>query len=108
VHSCFCGCGEKVVTPISPTGWQLMFDGDAISLFPSIGNWNFRCQSHYWIRGNQAIWAARWSKAEIARGRQRDREITDAYFGAKYSEANHDLVQPAPRRKSLVAWIMGR
>ena len=23
VHNCLCGCGLKVVTPISPVGWQL-------------------------------------------------------------------------------------
>ena len=35
VHSCFCGCGTKVVTPISPTGWNLTFDGDTVSFNPS-------------------------------------------------------------------------
>jgi hypothetical protein len=46
VHSCMCGCGTKVVTPISLARWQLMFDGDTVSLWPSIGNWGFRCRSH--------------------------------------------------------------
>jgi len=26
-HKCFCGCGTEVVTPISPVGWQVKFDG---------------------------------------------------------------------------------
>ena len=26
-HKCCCGCGREVVTPLSPTGWQLTFDG---------------------------------------------------------------------------------
>ncbi len=26
-HLCFCGCGNKVVTPIHPAGWELLFDG---------------------------------------------------------------------------------
>lgn len=41
IHLCACGCGEKVVTPISPDDWKLTFDGETISLYPSIGNWDF-------------------------------------------------------------------
>jgi len=57
IHKCCCGCEEKVITPLSPKDWQLMFNGDSISLYPSIGNWNFPCQSHYWIRENRIVWA---------------------------------------------------
>jgi hypothetical protein len=80
-HSCFCGCGTKVVTPIHPTGWQLLFDGDTVSLRPSIGNWNFRCRSHYWISKDRIIWAASMTQAEIERGRSRDRHLIEEYFG---------------------------
>jgi hypothetical protein len=58
-HKCCCGCGNLVITPLSPTDWKLIFDGKSISLDPSIGNWNFACQSHYWIRRNRVIWALR-------------------------------------------------
>lgn len=54
-HLCACGCGEEVVTPIAPREWQLIFNGETISLFPSIGNWNFKCRSHYWIDQNRAL-----------------------------------------------------
>ena len=74
VHVCVCGCGHKVVTPLSPTDWNLIFDGETISLDPSIGNWNFPCQSHYWIRRNVAIWAPRWSQLEIDAGRASDQK----------------------------------
>lgn len=57
IHKCACGCGREVVTPLSPTDWQLMFDGETISLSPSIGNWNFPCRSHYWIKQNRIITA---------------------------------------------------
>ena len=53
VHKCICGCGNRVVTPISPTDWQLTFDGKTVTLDPSIGNWNFKCQSHYFIIKNK-------------------------------------------------------
>jgi hypothetical protein len=55
IHLCACGCGEKVVTPISPNDWKLTFDGETISLCPSIGNWDFPCKSHYWIRNNRSV-----------------------------------------------------
>jgi len=62
VHKCACGCGQEVVTPISPTDWQLYFDGETVSLSPSIGNWNFDCHSHYWIKKNCIIEATSLSK----------------------------------------------
>ena len=57
VHRCACGCGNKVVTPISPADWQLFYDGDTVSLTPSIGNWGFPCRSHYWINAGRIRWA---------------------------------------------------
>jgi len=57
-HLCCCGCGIKVVTPFSPSDWKLTFDGESISLHPSIGNWQFPCRSHYWIRENKVVWVA--------------------------------------------------
>ena len=73
IHKCCCGCGNQVVTPFSPTDWQLIFDGETISLYPSIGNWNFQCQSHYWITNNTVEWAPKWSKKQIKTARKKDR-----------------------------------
>jgi hypothetical protein len=68
VHSCCCGCGQEVVTPLSPSGWKLIFDGETVSLSPSIGNRNFECRSHYFIERNTVIEAkpftCRWSSEE--------------------------------------------
>jgi Family of unknown function (DUF6527) len=72
-HLCACGCGHEVVTPLSPTDWQLIFDGETVSLKPSIGNWSFPCQSHYWIERNHIRWAPRWSREQIDAGREHDR-----------------------------------
>src|SRR5690349_16452342 len=71
VHSCFCGCGQRVVTPLSPVDWELTYDGETISLYPSIGNWDFPCMSHYWIQKNKVVWARKWSHERIERGRRR-------------------------------------
>lgn len=78
-HLCCCGCGNKVVTPIRPTDWKLIFDGKTVSLDPSIGNWSFSCRSHYWIRNNRVQWAPRWSPEQIERGRLRDSYAKDDY-----------------------------
>ena len=80
-HKCCCGCGKEVVTPLSPTDWQLIFDGKSISLHPSIGNWGFDCKSHYWIKNNRVKWSARCSQEEIARGRSQDRLAKKTYYG---------------------------
>jgi len=53
---CGCGCGNKVVTPLSPFDWKLAFDGESISLYPSVGNFSSPCRSHCWIRGGRAHW----------------------------------------------------
>jgi hypothetical protein len=72
VHRCCCGCGYETVTPLAPTEWSLTFDGVSISLSPSVGNWSFPCQSHYWIRRNHVRWARRWSRDQVDAGRQQE------------------------------------
>jgi hypothetical protein len=56
IHKCCCGCQSKVVTPFGRNAWKLTYDGDAVSLNPSIGNYQFQCRSHYWIQENKVIW----------------------------------------------------
>ena len=72
VHRCCCGCGREVVTPITPTDWSLNFDGETVSLHPSIGNWNFPCRSHYWIKHNRIEWAEDWSRSRVAAAKKQD------------------------------------
>jgi hypothetical protein len=95
-HRCCCGCGKEVVTPLSPTDWKLTYDGRTISLSPSIGNWGFPCQSHYWIRNGRVKWAARMSKEEIEAGRSHDRFAKETYF-----ETDREL-NVSPHRKEPV------
>ncbi|WP_407933213.1 DUF6527 family protein [Bdellovibrio reynosensis] len=64
-HLCCCGCGSEVVTPLTPTDWRLTFDGTTVSLDPSIGNWSFPCQSHYWITRSRTRWSNHWSKERV-------------------------------------------
>lgn len=66
VHRCMCGCGSEVVTSLAPhpRGWALEYDGETVSLFPSIGNAALTCQSHYWIRRNAVQWARPMGSSE--------------------------------------------
>jgi len=80
VHTCLCGCGSRVVTPLAPTEWRLTYDGETITLAPSVGNWSFACQSHYVIRRDEVIWLPRFSRERIADVRRRDRHETAAYY----------------------------
>lgn len=81
-HRCCCGCGEEVVTPFSPAQWQMSFDGDAVSLHPSIGNWNLRCRSHYVVSAGRVIEAPQWTKAQVEAGRRRDKEARAKYLAS--------------------------
>ena len=91
VHKCCCGCGREVVTPLSPAAWALTFDGETVSLDPSIGNWNLPCRSHYWIRRNRVEWAGRWSPKQISAGRASDARARDMHFSTPETQAVHSV-----------------
>jgi len=69
VHLCPCGCGSEIVTPLGRCDWRLMFDGESISIWPSIGSWNLPCKSHYWIRRSRVRWAPKWTQRQIEASR---------------------------------------
>src|ERR1700761_7616830 len=83
LHKCVCGCGYEVITPFSPTDWQLTFDGESVSLSPSIGSWEFACRSHYFITNNQVKHAGDWDEWQIQKGRERDKVRKKKYYGGK-------------------------
>jgi Family of unknown function (DUF6527) len=80
VHACASGCGNRVVTPLSPDDWRLTYDGETVSLSPSIGNWAFPCKSHYWIRNGEVVWAPRLSDSRIEALRSRQRGTRLRYW----------------------------
>lgn len=95
-HLCMSGCGQEVVLPLSPQQWKLTFDGQTASLSPSVGNWSFECQSHYWIERDAIRWAGQISKEAIAATREaRATSIRSAVRVQKRSKAGtwvRDLV----------------
>lgn len=81
VHKCFCGCQNEVVTPLTPTDWRLTFNGETVSLYPSIGSWSLKCRSHYWIKNDQVDWADEWSDYQVRANSDQDRRIKKAHYG---------------------------
>lgn len=91
-HLCCCGCGEEVVTPLTPTDWRLIFDGETISLLPSVGNWSLRCRSHYVIDRGRVIEAGRWTEPQVSAARRQDRAAKQLYYAAGENQQPEDLV----------------
>ena len=86
IHKCACGCGSEIVTPLSPIDWKLKFDGVSITLDPSVGNWSYRCQSHYLIIENRVIWSDRWARSRIEENRQEYRELAERSYQTETSK----------------------
>ncbi len=73
-HLCPCGCRSEIVATLSPAKWKLSYDGETVSLNPSIGNWHHKCQSHYCIIKDEVVWARKMSKHKIGAAIQRDQK----------------------------------
>jgi hypothetical protein len=73
-HRCACGCGANIVTSLSPSRWKLTYDGETVSLSPSIGNWSHPCQSHYFITNDKVVWAGPISTTAIQEVIKNDQE----------------------------------
>lgn len=102
IHKCICGCGNEVITPFTPTDWELTFNGESVSLSPSIGNWSFKCQSHYWIIENEIIHAQKWSSEEIVNNRKSDRRIKEQFYSSKKSD--EELAIPREETRTIFKW----
>lgn len=83
LHLCACGCGLKVSTPIGPTDWSVEDTPAGPTLVPSVGNWQFPCKSHYFIREGRIVWAGAWTPEQITSGRQAKEQRDRAYFEAR-------------------------
>lgn len=111
LHRCCCGCGSEVVTPLSPTDWKLIFDGETVTLSPSIGNWDLPCRSHYWIWDGQVEWSGEWPDGKIEAARRRDRLAAEARLaGVGRTESGDREQAPAPQRtrglwERLATWF---
>jgi hypothetical protein len=110
-HKCCCGCGSEVVTPLDPTQWKLIYDG-RVTLHPSVGSWNLRCRSYYWIKENKVQWAPKWTDAQIAAARTSQRHATAACYaenGLTSRQPEPSPVEPAATSlwAKLRKWFLG-
>lgn len=99
-HLCPCGCKNKIVTPLGINEWEFTELNQKPSLYPSIGNWQLPCRSHYWITEGQISWAGQWSEQQIKRGQRIEQERDKAFYG--------DLDQNRKKKpliKRIINWI---
>ncbi|MBY3026677.1 DUF6527 family protein [Rhizobium leguminosarum] len=115
-HRCCCGCGEEVVTPFTPTDWNMTYDGETVSLHPSIGNWNSACRSHYVVKRGKVIEAGPWSDDDVKAERERDRAAKAQFYGkstrieALPTVTSAVSTPPAVQKKLLArlwSWLSG-
>jgi hypothetical protein len=59
----------------------MIYDGETVSLDPSVGNWSLPCRSHYWIRRGAVRWAPAWTDEEIEENREGDRAAKYWFYG---------------------------
>jgi hypothetical protein len=111
-HRCCCGCGEEVVTPFTPTDWKMTFNGETISLWPSIGNWDLACRSHYVIERGRVVQAGAWSDKQVASERLRDKAAKARHYGtqvpissAEPSEAPTSTTDRAVKEPWIKRWL---
>ena len=79
-HLCPCGCKTKIMTPLDPSEWSFKELNNKPTLFPSIGNWQLPCKSHYWIREGMIEWSDEWSEEEIIKGRIAEERKRKLYY----------------------------
>ena len=113
-HLCCYGCGAEVVTPFTPTDWKMIFDGDTVSLSPSIGSWGLACRSHYVVDRGRVIEAGPWSDEEIAAEGQRDKRAKARYYGVPEAKQPAELplsstpraLTPAGLGLRIIRWVL--
>lgn len=109
-HSCCCGCGEEIVTPFTPTDWKMIFDGESITLWPSIGNWNLNCRSHYLIKKGRVVKAGQWTNKQIQIERNRDKAAKAEYYETleNYQTAAVEADSPLQENQGFWRGILNR
>lgn len=100
-HLCPCGCGNKVITPIGSMNWSITIEGDKPTLYPSLGNWQLPCRSHYWIIKGQIEWSNNWTDEEIQEGWQAEETRRRKYF-----DGLQELEESTSIYEKIKSWIL--
>lgn len=104
-HLCPCGCRAKVRTPLGPVDWSLNDGLHGPTLFPSIGNWQQPCRSHYWIRNGAVVWAEAWAEGQIAAGRGREQLRAEHYYATRSGPRSRSTTR---RHWGLIGKLLAR
>jgi hypothetical protein len=104
-HRCCCGCGHEVISPLHPLQWSLTYNGDTISLYPSIGNWSFPCRSHYWIRNSTIHTARTFNDNEINDLRAHDHQQVTTHYNTLNAAENDSVATKKSMLSKVVSWI---
>jgi hypothetical protein len=75
--------------------------GEDASVWPSIGNHDFACGSHYVIEHGRIVWAGRMTRVAIEVGRERDRLLKRPPPRALAPQAS----QPTPAYRSTRPFV---
>lgn len=74
----------------------MTFDGESVTLNPSVGNWNQDCRSHYVIEKNHVIESGQWSDARVEAERRRDKRAKADYYGRAPEPTRLDVAPTLP------------
>jgi hypothetical protein len=104
VHTCCCGCGAKVVTPLSSAEWRVEEGARGVSVTPSIGN-SRPCRSHYWIRDGRVVWHRAMSDAHVKGVFNADARSLALMHKKRWVQPAE--AKPAPWIERLLRWLLG-
>lgn len=99
-HRCASGCGQLVPLPLSPSDWSLIYNGDSVSLSPSIGNGILDCHSHYFIQNSQIVWAS-----DISTTQAQQQQISDAELSRRQMAIRIENTKKGSLFKRVAAWL---
>lgn len=81
----------------------MTFDGETISLRPSIGNWTLKCRSHYVVDRGKVIEAGPWSDEQVEAERRRDSTAKARFYG-QTSKVEPSRVESASAKAAPTFW----
>jgi hypothetical protein len=101
-HLCPCGCRSKIITPLGRNEWRYSEKKALPTLYPSIGNWQLPCRSHYWITNGAVEWSYNWNQEKIDAGAKlEEKKRKDYYEHLEQKQKNISFLS------SLRKWFKG-
>lgn len=83
----------------------MAYNGETVSLHPSIGNWQLKCRSHYVIDRGRVIEAEPWTRSQVSAQQARDKRAKAAYFAAPVDQAEADAPVSLPANEARGVWV---